>query len=187
MVFEPEKANRQKGMPEKRDREYHGRKEGIKIEWSGFDQETSMILESTMQRNIERKIETLTNMVCNIGKQRSGTKKGKSGNEQKEHTPNMRERRIRGCRQELNKQLKRAKYWEKAEIAQLTNDIRSLELSRLHRAEQLRRKRERKTGEDLLKTLSSSQRSFSVKTYQGQFTVERMKLRGIYMKRTPTH
>ena len=34
---------------------------------SGFDQDISMILESTMQGNIERKIETFTNMVYNIG------------------------------------------------------------------------------------------------------------------------
>lgn len=31
--------------------------------WIGFDHDASMILESTMQGNVERKIETLTNIV----------------------------------------------------------------------------------------------------------------------------
>lgn len=43
--------------------------------WSGFDHDVGMILESTMQGNVERKIETLTNIMYNIGKERFGTKK----------------------------------------------------------------------------------------------------------------
>ena len=48
--------------------------------WSGFDQNVSTILESTMQGNIERKIKIFTNMVFNIGNVRFG----KSRNEHKE-------------------------------------------------------------------------------------------------------
>lgn len=40
--------------------------------WSGFDQNVSTILESTMQGNIERKIKIFTNMVLNIGNVRFG-------------------------------------------------------------------------------------------------------------------
>lgn len=46
--------------------------------WSSFDQDVSMILETTMKENVEMKIETLTNMVYNIGKERFGKEKGKS-------------------------------------------------------------------------------------------------------------
>lgn len=41
-----------------------------------------MIIESTMQGNVKRKIETLTNIVYNIGKERFGTK-GNQGSERK--------------------------------------------------------------------------------------------------------
>ena len=56
--------------------------------WSSFDEDGSMILDSTMQGNEERKIETFTNVVYNIVKERFGTKKVKLVNEQKEQTPN---------------------------------------------------------------------------------------------------
>lgn len=45
--------------------------------WSSSDDDVSMILDSTMQEYEERKIETLTNMVYNIGMERFGTKKVK--------------------------------------------------------------------------------------------------------------
>ena len=87
--------------------------------------------------------ESLTNIVYNIGKERFGVEEEKSKKAGVHQTPNRRERRIRECRQELknlNKQFRKAHEMEKAEIAILTDDIRS-ELSAKRRAERPRQKK----------------------------------------------
>ena len=114
--------------------------------WGNFDADVSNILETTLQGNAERKMESLTNIVYNIGKERFGVEEEKSKKAGEHQTPNRRERRIRECRQELknlNKQFQKENEMEKAGIAILTDDIR-LELSKLRRAERLRQKRKHK-------------------------------------------
>ena len=114
--------------------------------FGNFDADVSNILETTLQGNAERKMESLTNIVYIIGKERFGVEEEKSKKAGVQQTPNRRERRIRKCRQELNKlnkQFRKANEMEKAGIAILTDDIRS-ELSKLRRAERLRQKRKHK-------------------------------------------
>ena len=41
--------------------------------WNSFDNEISMILETTLQGNVEKRITSLGNLVCNIGKEKFGT------------------------------------------------------------------------------------------------------------------
>lgn len=68
-------------------------KEEDKAVKSGFDHDVNVIIESTMQGNVERKIETLTNIVYNMGKEMFGSK-GNQRSEQKKQTTNRREQRM---------------------------------------------------------------------------------------------
>ena len=93
-----------------------------------------------MQGNAERKIETLGNLVYNIGKERFGIVEARTSRDTQKGN-NRRETRIKKCREELrqlNKQFKRSSEVEKMGIAVLTDDIRS-ELGRLRRAERSRK------------------------------------------------
>lgn len=112
----------------------------------------------------------------NIGKKRFVTK-GNQRSERKEQTPNKRE--IRECRQEpkaLNKLFRRAtgNYCESYQDYE--------EQSYWGR----RKGKERRALQDLSRTYSNLPRSSYEKKGQGHFTVQRKKLRSIYMKHTLT-
>lgn len=79
----------------------------------------------------------------------------------------------------VDKQFKISNDWEKAGIEQLTvMSGQSFQGCGEQNNWGRERRRERRTGQDLLKTLLSSQRCFLLKKDQGHFTVERMMLRG---------
>ncbi|CAC5398522.1 unnamed protein product [Mytilus coruscus] len=96
-----------------------------------------VILATSLQGCVERRIETLTTQVYNIGKEIFGVKERKERSNTKQ-TPNKREQKIKQLRKELkdlNRRYKKSNEIEKLGIACITDSVRE-ELRRTRRAEQ---------------------------------------------------
>ena len=116
-----------------------------KKEWASLDEDLRGILIIALQGNVEKRLETMTTIIYNVGKERFGTI------ERKKRTTciarsNRREAEIRRLRQdikELSRQYRRSSEEERTQISQLTNDIRE-RLIKLRQAESTRRARKRR-------------------------------------------
>ena len=114
--------------------------------WDVFDEDIDVILQSTLQGRVERKINTLTTKVYSMGLERFGCE-GKDRKQKHEPIPNRRERERKKLREELNslrKRFKKASMEEKRGLAEIREQLRS-RLKTLTTAERLRRKRRERT------------------------------------------
>jgi len=111
-----------------------------------FDNDLDIILQSTLQGRVERKINILTTLVYSLGLERFGTDE-KESQPKPAPNPNRREREKKKVREELNslrKRYKKANEVERKGLAKLREELRS-RLKILTTAERLRRKRRERT------------------------------------------
>ncbi|XP_063436214.1 uncharacterized protein LOC134717649 [Mytilus trossulus] len=114
-------------------------------QWRNLNDDLGVILETSLQGCVERRIETLTTLVYNIGKERFGVEERKERSNIKQ-TPNRREQKIKQLRKELkdlNRRYKKSNEIEKLGIACITDNVRE-ELRRTRRAEQLKNSNKKK-------------------------------------------
>ncbi|CAC5381066.1 unnamed protein product [Mytilus coruscus] len=110
-------------------------------QWRDLNDDLGVILETSLQGCVERRIETLTSLIYNIGKERFGVEERKEKSNTKQ-TPNRREQKIKQLRKELkdlNRRYKKSNEIEKLGIACITDSVRE-ELRRTRRAKQLKNK-----------------------------------------------
>ncbi|CAC5355487.1 unnamed protein product [Mytilus coruscus] len=69
-------------------------------QWRDLNDDLGVILETSLQGCVERRIETLTTLIYNIGKERFGVEERKEKSNTKQ-TPNWREQKIKQLRKEL--------------------------------------------------------------------------------------
>ncbi|VDI43606.1 Hypothetical predicted protein [Mytilus galloprovincialis] len=115
-------------------------------QWRNLNDDLGVILETSLQGCVERRIETLTTLVYNIGKERFGVEERKERSNIKHQTPNRREQKIKQLRKELkdlNRRFKKSNEIEKLGIACITDNVRE-ELRRTRRAEQLKNSNKKK-------------------------------------------
>ncbi|XP_021349432.1 uncharacterized protein LOC110466448 [Mizuhopecten yessoensis] len=111
--------------------------------WRNLDQDLEAILETTLQGNVERKVEALTSIVYSVCKERFGVETSRTQPRAKTTKENRRERKIKQLRKELRelgKRFKTAPESEKVGIQQIRDDLRET-LRRLRNAERLRKGR----------------------------------------------
>jgi len=114
--------------------------------WDVFDEDLEVILQSTLQGRVERKINTLTTIVYSMGLEQFGCE-GNDRIHKPEPIPNRRESEWKKLREELNslrKRFKKASAEEKRGLAEIREQLRS-RLKTLTTAERLRRKRRERT------------------------------------------
>ncbi|VDI22184.1 Hypothetical predicted protein [Mytilus galloprovincialis] len=114
-------------------------------QWRDLNDDLGVILETSLQGCVERRIETLTTLVYNIGKERFGVEERKERSNTKQ-TPNRREQKIKQLRKELkdlNRRYKKSNEIERLRIACITDSVRE-ELRRTTRAEQLKNSNKKK-------------------------------------------
>ncbi|VDI05049.1 Hypothetical predicted protein [Mytilus galloprovincialis] len=114
-------------------------------QWRDLNDDLGVILETSLQGCVERRIETLTTLVYNIGKERFGVEERKERNNTKQ-TPNRREQKIKQLRNELkdlNRRYKKSNEIEKLGITCITDTVRE-ELRRTRREEQLKNSNKKK-------------------------------------------
>ncbi|CAC5381747.1 unnamed protein product [Mytilus coruscus] len=114
-------------------------------QWRDLNDDLGVILETSLQGCVERRIETLTSLIYNIGKERFGVEERKEKSNTKQ-TPNRREQKIKQLRKELkdlNRRYKKSNEIEKLGIACITDSV-SEELRRTRRAKQLKNSNKKK-------------------------------------------
>jgi hypothetical protein len=113
--------------------------------WKQLDEDLDIILETSMQGPVDRKLTTLTTLIYSLGKERFGLEKECVQREPQK--PNRRQTRIQTLRREL-RQLRRrfrdSSSTERIGLTQLKDSIR-LQLNALRKAENIRRKTRERT------------------------------------------
>ncbi|CAC5408187.1 unnamed protein product [Mytilus coruscus] len=114
-------------------------------QWRDLNDDLGVILETSHQVCVERRIETLTTLVYNIGKEIFSVEERKDRSNINQ-TPNSREHKIKQLRKELkdqNRRYNRSNEIEKLGISCITDRIRD-ELRRTRRAEQFKNSNKKK-------------------------------------------
>ena len=96
-----------------------------KGEWEQFDIDTTAVLNTTLSCSVDRKIESMTTIIHNMGMDRFGVEEGKKP--RIGGTKNRRERELAKMRRDLkqlSKQYKKATEVEKTALSDLRENIR---------------------------------------------------------------
>jgi hypothetical protein len=114
--------------------------------WQSFEDDLDCILDSALQGNVEKKLQTLPSLVYSVGKERFGLEQRRRTAPSGAPTLNRRQREIQTIRRELRslrKQYRKATDEEKAGLHQLRH-IQRERLKTLRNAENINKKRKEK-------------------------------------------
>jgi len=127
-------------MPTTRPPKIKWTKASEKAPWKQFDEDLDIILETSIQGPVHRKLHTLTTLVYSVAKERFGIEEAKKRKEAPK--PNRRQHRIENMRREirqLKKQYRNSSTVQRLGLSQLRDTLRT-QLKSLRRAENTRRK-----------------------------------------------